>query len=221
MSLKTLWSTLLLLMSLNSPYARGEKDVINPFMAIVSAECSQTFADRLAEILPGISAVNRVRLASTLCQDERVFWPFAQALDPEIALPYEESYRSQAAYAPPITIGLTGVSNAKANAVALALNRLLYVPWAEVHQWNGDELRTVTWQWERNGGQLGGVIHVDVTSANVQMAQAALDHTISHHMDNYLLLISSREDVTPFFPKRPGDPIRWIAMDSCEDRLRF
>lgn len=227
MGLRKINSSWLLLMFLFSPLAWGDSEGLGIFVSRIHKECTQTFAKRLVK-RSALSPTNRERLASALCEDDRVFWPFAQAQAPELAPRFEDEFRSQRAFAPPIILGLVGSSPQETDEILQAVNATFYPASAQVLKWTGQRGQVRDWQDRMDGGLLGGVIHVNVEGnsdpylqASVRVARDAISYTVAHHMDSYVLVISSRRDVRALFPEG-GEPIRWILLESsdCEGHLR-
>jgi hypothetical protein len=179
--------------------------------------CAETFAQKLSP-WQALTPTNRLRLATALCRDDRVFWPFSNAQS-RISQMIEDRARP-AEVAGPMTIGLIGATDLEKREVVEALNKIFYLHSKSTLDWNGNYNRLRNWRQEPSGGLFGGVILAD------RQAQLALDFFAGEDFGGYILVVT--ETIDPRGRIRAtdaGNPIHWVNFEppktACEGQLRY
>lgn len=215
-------------MFLIAPTAWGETtEGLSTFVGSVQRICRNSYVRELA-VWRGISFGNRDLLAKSLCEDDRVFWPFAEGQFGEEATHFEESFRNKPNFGP-LVVGLVGGSPRETSEILHALRTLLYPTSNSILQWTGDRGKLREWKSNARGGLFGGVIEVKINGDtesqrlnHIDVANDAMSYTMAHHMDSFVLVLSSREDIRKSFPTK-GNPIKWVSLETsdCDRILRF
>lgn len=225
MRLKQTWKPLLLCMSLLAPQAWGESEGLSGWQNRLRAECASHFGRKL-ESWQGIAWANRNRIAQALCSDDRVFWPFAAEIQPQLA-PLLEGEYNKSGHDRPLIIGIIGASTRENSEALHAIRDLLFPSSNTLLRWTGNNRAMEMWRSSMEGGLLGGVVMVDFedssdgTRLQVMRMKAALSYMQQNQMDSYVLAVQSRTDVRDKFANNPD--IKWISFDanpSCASYLR-
>lgn len=216
----------LLVMFLIAPTAWADAEALGAFVSRMHRDCAKEFFVRLHNF-PGIPISTRDYIASALCEDDRVFWPYAEARAPELAVKFEEKYRTRENYSP-LTLGLIGASDREMDETIYALRSLLYPKSRQILSWTGDRAQVHDWLSRADGGLMGGVIRAEIRGEterqvvdSIKLVQDAMSFTMAHHMDAYVLVVNSARDLRTALPDH-GDPVRWIQFEpsACDARLR-
>jgi hypothetical protein len=189
--------------------------------------CTEHFAQKLAA-WQGLAPVNRLRLATALCEDDRVFWPFADAQS-QLTEMLEEQFRVRTPQGP-MVLGLIGASPREVSEALHAVRDILFPSSKLLFRWTGDARPLRDWLARMDGGLMGGVVFTEVaangsrakTDLDLERANNAMELMKKQKLEGHVLVISVPADLHPNLDM-VSNPIRWVNFEgptaACEGRL--